>query len=74
MVSAPAAVVNQQLEGLPEGIVIEPGRITLRFTTSREALEKLLALAMAIRNDQSLFEQMTTGTGANTGSVEVATW
>jgi hypothetical protein len=61
MVAAPASVVNQDLEGLPEGIAIHPGSISVTFGTSREALEKLLALAMAIRNDPVLFERLATG-------------
>jgi hypothetical protein len=60
MVAAPTAIVNQELAGLPEGISIEPGCLTVRFATARQALEKLLALAMAIRNDPALFEEMAT--------------
>ena len=62
LVEAPLSVVNRELDGLPEGITITPGLITVRFETSKEALEKLLALAMAIGNDQSLFERLATGT------------
>jgi hypothetical protein len=61
MVAAPAAVVNQAFANLPEGVSITPGQITVRFTGATEALQKLLALAMAIRNDQMLFEQLATG-------------
>jgi hypothetical protein len=61
MVEAPAAVVNQQFENLPVGVSILPGRITVSFASTREALEKLLALAMAVGNDPLLFERMATG-------------
>ncbi len=58
LVEAPAAVVRQQFEGLPEGILIAPGEITIRFATSTQALERLLALAMAIGNNPSRFEEL----------------
>ena len=58
MVEAPAGIVNQKLAGLPEGVSIAPGRIGVTFGSATEALEKLLALAMAIGNDGPLFEQM----------------
>ena len=61
MVEAPASIVNQSLDGLPEGISITPGCVTVSFRTTREALEKLLALAMAIGNDPPLFERLATG-------------
>ena len=35
-------------EGLPEGVELAPGSITVRFRQPDEALEKLMALAMAI--------------------------
>jgi len=61
MVAAPVAVVNQVFANLPEGVSITPGQITVRFAGATEALQKLLALAMAIRNDQMLFERLATG-------------
>lgn len=61
LVEAPAAIVNQSLAGLPEGISITPGRMTVSFRTTQEALEKLLALAMAIGNDPPLFARLATG-------------
>ena len=60
LVEAPASVLNQKLDGLPEGVVIAPGQITIRFHTTTEALEKLLALAMAIGNDRERFEEAVT--------------
>ena len=61
MVAAPTAVVNQEFANLPEGVSVTPGRIAVTFGTVTEALEKLLALAMAIRNDELLFERLATG-------------
>jgi hypothetical protein len=60
LVDAPMAVLGQRFEGLPEGVAVVPGQITVRFETAIEALEKLLALAMAIGNDRDRFERMAT--------------
>jgi len=59
LVEAPATVVRQEFEDLPSGVRLEPGRITLDFEEPRDALEKLLALAMAISNDFARFERVT---------------
>src|ERR1051325_1438166 len=56
LVEAPVAIVNQRWEDLPAGIELEPGRITVCFETPRQALERLLALAMAIGNNFQRFE------------------
>ena len=56
LVEAPVAVVNQRWENLPPGVDLEPGRITIGFETCQQALEKLLALAMAIGSDMLQFE------------------
>jgi hypothetical protein len=58
LVEAPLRVLTQQLINLPAGVALAPGRITVEFSRPREALEKLLALAMAIGNDFPGFEQM----------------
>lgn len=57
IVEAPTAVVNQELANLPQGVHLEPGRITVSFEEPQEALEKLLALAMAVSNDFDGFER-----------------
>jgi hypothetical protein len=57
IVEAPTAVVNQQFENLPPGVRLEPGRVTVEFEEPQQALEKLLALAMAISNDFDRFER-----------------
>jgi hypothetical protein len=56
LVAAPAAVLRQTLGNLPAGVRIEPGRITVEFDEPHQALEKLLALAMAIGGDFEGFE------------------
>jgi hypothetical protein len=69
LVEAPASVLSQKLEGLPAGVALASGQITLRFQTVTEALEKLLALAMAIGNDRERFEEaVTIGEGAGQGT------
>jgi hypothetical protein len=61
LVAAPASIVNQEFANLPEGVLVAPGQISIRFETTTEALQKLLALAMAMRNDELLFERLATG-------------
>ena len=57
LVEAPVQVLAQELENLPDGVRLEPGRITVTFEQAQQALEKLLALAMAISNDFEGFEK-----------------
>jgi hypothetical protein len=59
LVEAPVSAVNQRLRNLPDGIELAPGRITVTFAAPSEALERLLALAMAIGNDMEQFEALT---------------
>lgn len=58
LVEAPTAVLNQQLANLPDGVTVSPGAISITFSTPNEALQRLLALAMAIGNDFSEFERI----------------
>ena len=44
-------------DGLPEGVVLEPGRITLRFRNPDEAKQQLFALAVAMGKDDLEFEK-----------------
>ena len=60
LVEAPSSVAGRKLDGLPAGVAVAPGQITVRFQTATEALEKLLALAMAIGNDRERFEEAVT--------------
>jgi hypothetical protein len=55
LVERPVASPPPQLAALPEGVELEPGSILVRFSTAQEALEKLLALAMAIGQDLDAF-------------------
>jgi len=61
IVEAPTAVVNQDLANLPSGVTLEQGRLTVQFATAVEALEKLLAIAMAAGNDLDRFARMVEG-------------
>lgn len=61
LVEAPITVVSQQFANLPEGVTVSPGNISIAFASPREALERLLALAMAIGNDFNEFERIAGG-------------
>jgi hypothetical protein len=58
LVEAPISVVNQEFANLPDGISVSPGAISITFASPNEALQRLLALAMAIGNDFNEFERM----------------
>jgi hypothetical protein len=61
LVEAPTAIVNQELESLPSGVHLSPGRIVLEgFSTPEEAKQKLLALIMAMANDPDGFDERIT--------------
>lgn len=47
-------------DGLPEGVELAPGSITVRFHAPDEALQKLMALAMAISQNRQAFEDRVT--------------
>jgi hypothetical protein len=57
LVEAPVQILTQKFVNLPAGVDLEPGRISLTFDQPQQALEKLLALAMAISNDFERFER-----------------
>ena len=46
--------------GLPDGVELAPGSITVRFHAPDEALQKLMALAMAISQNRQAFEDRVT--------------
>ena len=58
MVEAPTSMINQEFAHLPEGVLVAPGTISISFSSPREALQRLLALAIAIGNDFNEFERM----------------
>lgn len=61
LVEAPEAVVNQELDSLPPGIQLMPGRIIIEgFSTPDEAKQKLLALILAMGNDPAGFDSKIT--------------
>jgi hypothetical protein len=58
LVEAPISISRQEIENLPSGIELSPGRIVIEgFQNAEEALQKLLALAMAVGNDPPAFEE-----------------
>jgi hypothetical protein len=57
LVEAPVQVLKQEFENLPAGVTLDQGRIMIEFDRPQQALEKLLALAMAISNDFERFER-----------------
>lgn len=48
---------SQDFDGLPEGVNLAPGAITIQFSTPDEALQKLLALAVAVSHNRDAFDQ-----------------
>jgi hypothetical protein len=57
LVEAPVSVLGQQFADLPDGVSISPGAISITFSSPNEALQRLLALAIAIGNDFNEFER-----------------
>jgi hypothetical protein len=51
------AIRRQDFQALPDGIHLEPGRICVMFTSPEEALQKLMALALAIGRNLGEFEE-----------------
>lgn len=58
LVEAPVTVQQQEFANLPEGVALSPGNISIAFSSPSEALQRLLALAMAIGNDFNEFERI----------------
>ena len=65
LVEAPMTMLNQEFAHLPAGVSVSPGAISITFSSPNEALQRLLALAMAIGNDFTQFERMA-GADVNT--------
>ena len=49
-------VEAHDFDGLPDGVELGPGTITVRFSRPDEALQKLMALAMAISQNRQAFD------------------
>jgi hypothetical protein len=61
LVEAPDSIVNQELDQLPDGVHLSPGRIRIEgFLTPDEAKQKLLALIMAMGNEPEEFDRRIT--------------
>jgi len=58
LVEAPTTVRSQEFANLPDGVSVSPGAISITFSSPSEALQRLLALSMAIGNDFNEFERM----------------
>jgi len=69
LVEAPIAALSQGLAHLPEGVSVQPGTISITFSSLEEALKRLLALAIAIGNDFTEFEQVATAEPRTTTGV-----
>jgi hypothetical protein len=59
LIEAPLAILDERFEDLPDGVELAPGQITIRFRSPAEALEKMLALAMAAGRNLAEFEELT---------------
>lgn len=76
LVEAPTSLLSQRFVNLPAGVSVAPGSIRISFSSPAEALQRLLALAIAIGNDFSDFERIATaeakttiGVGATSGPI-----
>jgi hypothetical protein len=52
------AVLSIRLAGLPDGVLVEPGRIEVQYGDARGAVAKLYALSQALLNDWERFERL----------------
>ena len=61
LVEVPDAEVRRvelhDFDGLPEGVELAPGSITVSFREPDEALQKLMALALAISQNRDAFDE-----------------
>ncbi|MDQ2842409.1 MAG: hypothetical protein M3Y72_15460 [Acidobacteriota bacterium] len=52
------SVYKKEFDGLPAGVDLSPGRILITFDLPDQALEKLLALALAIGQNRDAFDDL----------------
>ena len=57
-VAVPVEALEARLSGLPEGVLVEPGRIEVRYQGATEAVGRLFALAQALTNDYERFDEL----------------
>ena len=50
--------LEARLSGLPDGVSVEPGRIEVRFSSAKDAVGRLFALAQALTHDYEQFEAL----------------
>jgi hypothetical protein len=62
-VQVSSSVLSGRLSGLPAGVVVECGRIEVRFSGARDAVGRLFALAKALTNDYERFEALVAADG-----------
>ena len=60
-VTVPVEALTGKLAGLPDGVSITPDRIEVRFTSAKDAVANLFALAQALLNDYERFEAVVRG-------------
>ena len=60
-VAVPVEALEARLAGLPEGVLVEPGRIEVRFRGAKDAVGRLFALAQALTHDYEQFEALVDG-------------
>ena len=59
--AVPREAREARLAGLPDGVSVEPGRIEMRFSSAKDAVGRLFALAQALTNDYERFEALVEG-------------
>ena len=57
-VAVPVESLEARLGELPEGVMVEAGRIEVRFAGAQQAVVRLYALAQALTNDYERFETL----------------
>ncbi len=59
--AVPLEALEARLAGLPAGVLVEPGRIEVRFRGAKDAVGRLFALAQALTHDYEQFEALVDG-------------
>jgi hypothetical protein len=63
-IAIPAETLRLEISGLPEGIHLETGQLTVCFDKPIDLLQKLFALSQALANDFETFERSCLSAGA----------